>query len=66
MKSARYKNRYKFYKKIDQYDLEGNYIKTWDSVQEAINFYNNKAIEFVCVGKRNKASGYKWKFTENN
>ena len=49
-------------KKINQYDLEGNFIKKWSSINDAIRFYNNKAIEFCCVGKRKTASGYVWKF----
>ena len=53
-------------KKINQYDLDGNFIKTWDSVQSAINYYNNKAIEFCCKKRRKSASGFQWQFYENN
>lgn len=49
-------------KKINQYDLEGNLVKKWQSINDAIRFYNNKAIEFCCVGRRKTASGYVWKF----
>ena len=52
--------------KIEQYDLEGNYIKEWDCMREAISFYNNVHICDVCKGKRKKASGYIWRYKDAN
>lgn len=66
MKIKRNLNKEKFNKPINQYDLNGNFIKTWESINEAIRFYNNKAIEFCCKGKRKSASGYQWKFYIND
>ena len=62
MKLKRNLNKDLFNKKINQYDLNGKYIKTWDSINEAIKYYNNKAIEFCCKGRRKSASGYQWTF----
>jgi len=64
MKISRNKNKSIYNKRINQYDMEGNFIKEWESINDAIRYYNNKAIEFCCVGKRNSASGYKWKFVK--
>lgn len=49
-------------KPIIQYDLEGNFIKEWDCLLEAIKAYNNYHICECCKGKKNKASGYIWKY----
>ena len=63
-------------KNIMQYDLEGNYIKTYKGSVEAQKELNSKGIKVnarnirnVCEGKRNKAGGYKWEYAnprENN
>ena len=51
--------------KIIQYDLEDNYIKTWNSINDAVRHYNgNTQICQCCKGKRNNANGYKWKYTD--
>lgn len=62
LKKRRKENSYIFNKKINQYDLQGNYIKTWDCINDAIRYYNNKAIEFCCRGKRKSASGFQWEY----
>ena len=49
-------------KKINQYDLEGNYIKTWNSITEAQNFLHIKNISEVCRGRRKTTGGYIWKY----
>lgn len=49
-------------KKIDQYDLYGNFIKTWNSMNElrtGEKYYN---IESVCRGKIPNAYGYVWRY----
>ena len=66
MKNYHQKHKYDRSKKINQYDFQGNYIKTWNSINDAILFYNNKAIEFCCKNRRKSASGYQWKFFDNN
>lgn len=53
-------------RKINQYDLQGNFIKQWNSVKEAqeeLNIPNQNIIK-VCQGKRHTAGGYKWEYVE--
>ena len=50
--------------KISQYDLDGNFIRDWDKVNDAIREYKNHHISNVLNGKRKKASGYIWKWKE--
>lgn len=54
-------------KKVKQYDLKGNYIKTWNSVIEATKILNISVgdISKVCNGKRKTASGYIWKYEDD-
>ena len=58
LKSTRIKK-----KKVNQYDLCGNFIKTWDSCKETIKqkYYH---VTDVCKGKRKTAGGYIWKYVE--
>ncbi len=70
---ARYNNNYGshkeraavgHYKPVEQYDLEGNYIRGWISATAAakeLNINQNHISE-VCRGKRNTCGGYKWKY----
>lgn len=48
--------------KVNQYDLFGNFIKTWDSIKNIEIFYNNRHISDCCKGKRKTACGYIWKY----
>lgn len=50
--------------KIDQYDLEGNYIKTFESLREAADEMNTKyqSISAVLTGKRPQHNGYIYKY----
>lgn len=47
---------------INQYDLNGNFIKKWNSIKEANIKYNNYHISQCCSGKRKTAGGYIWKY----
>ena len=49
-------------RKVSQYDLNGNYIKTYNSIKEAE--YNSKCgnIIAVCRGYRRQAGGFIWKY----
>ena len=51
------------YKKVDMYDLSGNYIKTFDSITEACSFSGAKAGNITkCIKEiRNTCAGYVWK-----
>lgn len=55
------------YKKIIQCDLEGNYIKTWNSIKQASEVLNisNTSISKCLNNKRNKAGNYIWKDINN-
>lgn len=62
-------NRFKKLKrKVIQTDMEGNYIKTWDSITEACKFLGkegvgNTTISAVCRGRENSYMGFKWEYT---
>lgn len=49
-------------KPVEQYDLFGNFIKSWESITEAINDTKILNIGNVCKGKAETAGGYKWKY----
>lgn len=50
-------------KPVSKYDLNNNYIQTYNSVTDAIK-YNPKAgnLTDVCRGKRKQAGGFIWKY----
>jgi len=52
--------------KIEQYDLQGNYIQTFDSLRLAANSLGKKEghICSVCRGRRKRAYGYVWKYKD--
>lgn len=62
-------------RKINQYDLQGNFIKTWNSYYEIKQSFKNasKATIYACCirKERNKSSknlsylGYQWRFTDD-
>ena len=51
-------------KKIKQYDLKGNYIKTWESIASASKELglDASAITKCCKKKRNKCGNYFWQY----
>ena len=53
-------------KKVNQYDLMGNFIKQFDSLAEAGKSLNRRysLISTCCHGHINKAYGYKWQFVK--
>lgn len=53
-------------KKVNQYDLQGNFIKTWDyakQIKEELN-YDHSSILKCCKGRQKTAYGYIWKYFE--
>ena len=51
-------------KPIEQYDLEGNFIKEWDSatqVERDLGF-NHSNISKCCLGRSKTAYNYKWEY----
>lgn len=58
---------------VNQYSLDGKYIKTWSSIKEADIFYgkNNERnggsqIGIACAGRCKTAYGYMWKFSDGS
>jgi group I intron endonuclease len=52
------------YKKVDQYDLDGNFIKTWESISSIEKELGIKGthISKVCRGKGKTTGGYVFKY----
>lgn len=52
------------YKKVAQYDLQGNLLNIFNGITIAAKETKTKGsnISLVCKGKRNQAGGYKWKY----
>lgn len=61
---AKNRDKYKFSKQINQYDLEGNFIKEWPSIKDASKYYNlnQGGISSCCLGKVNRAGNFKWSY----
>ena len=54
------------FKKVNQYDLDHNFIKLWNSIKEAsltLNINLNSIIR-VCKGTRHKAGNYYWEYAD--
>ena len=51
---------------VIQMDLQGNYIKSWESMKMAELELNicYQTISAVCRGKKKSAGGYKWKYAK--
>ena len=58
--------RYSLCKKVEQYDLDLNFIKEWNSIKDIIETLHIRNISQCCNGKRNNAGGFIWKFKEVN
>lgn len=54
-------------KKVNQYDLDGNFMKQWNSIREAKTKLDlkNAHISQVCQGQRKTAGGFIWKYASN-
>lgn len=57
-------------RKVKQFTLSGEYIKTWGSFREAEHFLNIEKAEAniaaCCQYKRKRAYGYIWRYEEDN
>lgn len=54
--------------KINQYSLEGQFIKTWPSmanVEKKTGILNSK-VAMACIGKRLSTGGYQWRYYKGN
>jgi len=58
----------RFKRKVKQYDLNGNYINSYEYILDAKKVLNidNSSISAVCRGKRKTAGGYIWKYADDN
>lgn len=69
-KIDRYKKtmRLNYGRQINQYDLQGNFIKKWNSVIEAEEYLNKKrasvGICSCCKGRLKKSYGYRWEYAD--
>lgn len=52
----------KLSKMVIQYDLNGNFIREYRSITEAMNMTGVKHISNACRGERKHAGGYIWKY----
>lgn len=58
-------------KKVDQYDLHGNYLRTFNSTAQASRFcgdYKTRgaSIQYCCKGKIKSCYGYQWRWHSEN
>ena len=55
-------------KKINQYDLNGNFIKEWDCIRLAEKELriSQSNIIYVCKGKRKSAGNFIWRYVNDN
>lgn len=53
-------------RKINQYDLNGNLIKTWNSIYDITNelHINRSCIWRCCIGRYKKSHNYVWRYAE--
>ena len=52
---------------VEQYSLDGEYIKTFLTIKEACDELGLKSISSivnVCKGRAQTAKGYKWKYKD--
>lgn len=58
----------KKHKKVNQYDLNGNFIKQWDSMKEAEEKLHicSQNISMCCRGVRNKTNNYIWRYANGD
>ena len=69
--SEQIKNKFlnKHYKKINMYDLDDNYVCTFNSLKDGGDFIGRKnaaaLISNCCTGRKKTAYGYKWYYTNN-
>lgn len=56
---------------VDQLDLQGNVIKTFDSIKEAKEYMKNQGsiannIDKVLANNRTKSGGFGWKYHKDH
>lgn len=67
--NTKYNIRYSIAKKINQYTIEGKFIRTWDAMMDIVRElgYNKSIISKCCLHKpKNKSAyGFKWYFDDD-
>lgn len=53
-------------KPVEQYTLDGLFVKSYNSIREAVRKTNIVNIGKCCCGERHKAGGYIWRFKEES
>lgn len=57
-------------RKVNQYNLQGNFIKQWNSITDFLKENNlnlkNSNITTCCKGKRKNAYGFIWKYSDED
>ena len=53
-------------RKVNQYDLQGNFIKTWNSIYDIVKELNidRSTVWRSCIGKYKQGKGYIWKYAD--
>ena len=53
-------------KKLNQYDLNGNFIKQWDCIKDAMDELNicRSSIHRCCTGKFKQSHGFVWRYAD--
>ena len=54
-------------KPVEQYDLDGNFIRSWDYIKQLDKFFGtkiNSSIIRCCKGKQKTALGFIWKYKD--
>lgn len=66
LKKAKKKKRQGHTKKVDMYDMCGNFIMRFDSIKEAANYVDREptSISMALTGKSSGCAGYVWKYAE--
>jgi hypothetical protein len=49
-------------KSVNQYDLEGNFIKEWSSISDIKIKFPSSDITYACKDFKRTSCGYKWKY----
>ena len=53
-------------KKVEQYTLDGELVKVWESTNECgRNGFIQSCVSLCCMGKQLKHKGFKWKYADN-
>jgi len=54
-------------RKVSQYDLQGNFIRSFDSIKEAsLNGFNEGNIQDCCAGRLKSSKGFIWRYLEDS